>query len=72
MGGLPFRARVDEIKDWFEPDAVCSHVRILMNREGRPSGEAIAEFATREDADLAMGKNRQHLGNRYVILTPQY
>lgn len=72
MGGLPFRATVGEIKDWFEPDAVCSHVKILMNREGRPSGEAIAEFPSQEEADKAMGKNRQHLGNRYVILTAQY
>jgi RNA recognition motif-containing protein len=72
MGGLPYRATVNEIIDWFRPEAECAHVRIIMNREGRPSGEAVAEFDTKEMAEQAMVKNRQYLKDRFVILTPQY
>lgn len=72
MGGLPYRSTVNEIMDWFRPEAECAHVRIIMNREGRPSGEAIAEFASKEEADQAMTKNRKYMGQRFVILTSQY
>ncbi len=72
MGGLPFRASVREIIDWFRPESECAHVRVLMNRDGRPSGEALAEFETEELAERAMGKNKQYMGERFVILTAQY
>lgn len=71
LGGLPFRATIQEITEWFNP-AECVHVRILKNREGRPSGEAFAEFETEEMAERAMEKNREYLGDRFVILTRQY
>jgi hypothetical protein len=37
----------------------------------RPSGEAVAEFETEEDARSAMGKNRAYMGERFIVLTPQ-
>merc|ERR1712037_223499 len=72
MGGLPFKATVKEIQDWFHPEADCAHVKILLNREGRPSGEALASFETEQEAERAMVKNKEYLGERFVILTPQY
>ena len=72
MGGLPFRATTKQIMEWFQPEADCRHVRVIMNRDGRPSGEALAEFDTEEMAEAAMKKNKQYLGERFVILTPQY
>ncbi len=72
MGGLPYRATVRDIMDWFQPEAECVHVRIIMNRDGRPSGEALAEFDSVEQADQAMTKNRQYMRDRFVILTAQY
>ena len=72
MGGLPYRASVRQIMDWFQPEADCVHVRVLMNREGRPSGEALAEFESEEMAERAMGKNKKYMGDRFVILTAQY
>ncbi len=72
MGGLPYRATVRDIIDWFRPESECAHVRILMNRDGRPSGEALAEFDTRDLAEQAMTKNRQYMRDRFVILTAQY
>lgn len=72
MGGLPFKSTVEEIKDWFKPVANCVHARLLLNREGRPSGEARAEFESKEEAEKAMAKNKEYMGERFVILTPQY
>ena len=69
MSGLPFRTREPEIKDWFSQVADCHRVKILKNRENRPSGEAIAEFATKEDAQEAMKLNKEYLGERFVVLT---
>ena len=37
----------------------------------RPSGEAVAEFASEEDARAAMEKNRDYMGERFIVLTPQ-
>ena len=41
-----------------------------MNRANKPSGEAIAEFPSKEIAEAAMKMNKQYLGDRYVVLTP--
>lgn len=71
MGGLPYKATVNEIIDWFHPKANCIEVRILRGRDNRPSGEAVAEFETEEDARSAMGKNRAYMGERFIVLTPQ-
>ena len=60
------------MQDWFHPEADCAHVKILLNREGRPSGEALASFETEQEAERAMVKNKEYLGERFVILTPQY
>jgi len=70
MSGLPFRTRGAEIVDWFSPTAECQGVKILKNRENRPSGEAIASFSTKEAAEAAMKMNKEYLGERFVILTP--
>ncbi len=58
--------------DWFQPVADCSHVRVLLNREGRPSGEALAEFETEEMAKKALQKNKEYMGERFVLLIPQF
>ncbi len=50
MGGIPYRATVEEIEHFFLPEATCSSVRIMKNRDNRPSGEAIVEFDTEEEA----------------------
>merc|ERR1712038_965174 len=71
MGGLPYKATVNEIIDWFHPQANCIDVRIFRGRDNRPSGEAVAEFETEDDARAAMAKNREYMGERFIVLTPQ-
>jgi hypothetical protein len=50
MSGLPYRASVDDIIQFFLPEVTCVSARIVMNRDQRPSGEAIAEFETELEA----------------------
>jgi heterogeneous nuclear ribonucleoprotein F/H len=71
MSGLPYRLSEREIIDWFLP-LTCARVRILKNRDNKPSGEAIAEFNNEEDANNAMKKNKKYLGDRFVVLTCQW
>ena len=35
MGGLPYKATVNEIIDWFHPRANCIDVRIFRGRDNR-------------------------------------
>ena len=35
----------------------------------RPSGEAIAEFSSKVEAEAAMKMNKEYLGERFVVLT---
>lgn len=71
MGGLPYRATVNEIIDWFHPRANCIDVRILRGRDNRPNGNAIAEFETQYDAKKAMENDREYMGERYIDLQLQ-
>ena len=69
MSGLPFRASEKEIRDFFLPAAKCVSVEVILNRDGRPSGDAIASFNSKEEVEAAMEKDREHLGSRFIILT---
>ena len=61
MRGLPYRASEDEIRDFFAPVKLLA-VRILMNQDQRPSGEADVAFYSHDEASQSMSKNRQNLG----------
>ena len=39
---------------------------MMQNQEGRASGEAFVEMASPEDLDLAIKKDKQNLGKRYI------
>ena len=39
---------------------------MIMNREGRPTGDAFVEMATDEDIELALKNDRKNIGKRYV------
>jgi len=69
LHGLPYEATESDIVEFFRPVAACTNVRLLQNRNGLASGDAIANFASREDADAALGKNREYIGSRYVTLS---
>ena len=62
-----YRATEQEMKDFFLP-VQCQSIKVLLNRDLRPSGEAIASFEDEEALKQAMTKDREHLGSRFVIL----
>ena len=41
-------------------------VHFTFTREGRPSGEAFVELESDEDLKIAVKKDRETLGHRYV------
>lgn len=41
-------------------------VHFTYTREGRPSGEAFVEMETEEDLKIAVKKDRETMGHRYV------
>ena len=69
MSGLPFKATEKEMKEFFLPEAKCLSVKVILNRDGRPSGDAIASFEDKEAVEAALKKDREHLGSRFVVLS---
>ncbi|RDY10439.1 Heterogeneous nuclear ribonucleoprotein F, partial [Mucuna pruriens] len=71
LRGLPFSASKDDIMEFFKDFGLSEDsTHIIMNSEGRPSGEAYVEFASAEDSKAAMVKDRMTLGSRYIELFP--
>ncbi|XP_060526446.1 heterogeneous nuclear ribonucleoprotein H-like [Cylas formicarius] len=69
MRGLPWSATVDDIVKFFGDCKVLGGkegVHLTSSREGRPSGEAFVEFEDAEDLNMALQKDRAHIGNRYI------
>ena len=69
MSGVPFRATEQELKDFFRGGDEPVRVKVILNRDGRPSGDALAEFDSEEAVQKAMLKDRDSMGSRYVVLT---
>ena len=44
MSGVPFRSTEQELRDFFRGAADPVRVKVILNRDGRPSGDALAEF----------------------------
>lgn len=67
LKGLPYSATEEQIREFFR-DFSVTRVAFVYEPDGRPSGLAFAEFATKEDAIQALSKNGEYLGSRYVRL----
>ncbi|XP_053200270.1 heterogeneous nuclear ribonucleoprotein F-like isoform X1 [Panonychus citri] len=67
MRGLPYKATEEDIEKFFSPYVPIS-IGILFDNLGRPSGEADVEFATHEEANMAMSKNKSNMELRYIEL----
>ncbi|XP_060935032.1 heterogeneous nuclear ribonucleoprotein H-like [Limanda limanda] len=71
--GLPWSCSVDEVQRFFS-EADCKvinnggggGIHFTYTREGRPSGEAFVELETEEDLKIAVKKDRETMGHRYV------
>jgi heterogeneous nuclear ribonucleoprotein F/H len=67
MRGLPYKATENDIYNFFSPlNPVRIHIEI--GPDGRVTGEADVEFATHEEAEAAMSKDRANMQHRYIEL----
>jgi len=67
--GLPWSASEGEIEDFFggaEGGVVEGGVRIIKNKNGRPSGVAYVEFESPEHTRQGLAKNNTYMGSRYI------
>ncbi|CAA3028264.1 heterogeneous nuclear ribonucleo F [Olea europaea subsp. europaea] len=71
LRGLPYTASKEDIMDFFRDFVLSeSKIHMIVNSEGRPTGEAFVEFASAEDSKAAMSKDRMTLKYRYIELFP--
>lgn len=67
LRGLPFEATKHEIAQFFSGIEIAPYgITITMDQDGRPSGEAYVEFASSEDREKALEKNKEKIGRRYI------
>jgi len=67
LRGLPYKVSERDIADWLAEAADPEDVIIIMDRRGRPSGEADAIFPTRKEAmKVVTQMHRRDMGHRYV------
>ncbi|CAG9818032.1 unnamed protein product [Phaedon cochleariae] len=69
LRGLPWSATPDEILKFFSDCRIVggkSGIHMTTSRDGRPSGEAFIELEDAEDLEIAVSKDREHMGNRYI------
>ncbi|CAH1992733.1 unnamed protein product [Acanthoscelides obtectus] len=69
LRGLPWSATEEDIEKFFSDCKILGGkegVHLTASREGRPSGECFVELEDAEDLELALAKDRDHIGNRYI------
>ncbi|RXN07304.1 heterogeneous nuclear ribonucleo H-like protein [Labeo rohita] len=67
--GLPWSCSVEEVSRFFSGCKIGNNgtaIHFTYTREGRPSGEAFVELESEEDLKIAIKKDRETMGHRYV------
>jgi len=65
--GLPFAATEQDLMVFFMQAGVSPiGIQLLMNAQGRKSGDGFVQFEKPDDAKRGMVMHRQQLGSRYV------
>lgn len=67
MRGLPYVVTKEQIIEFFSP-VVPVDVSIEVLREGKRTGNANVDFATEEDVNEALRKDREKIDSRYIEL----
>jgi len=69
MRGLPYECADDDISSFFNGLQIADNgISIIEDQHGRSMGYAYVEFTSMYDADLAMKKDRETMGSRYIEL----
>ncbi|CAH8581701.1 unnamed protein product [Heterobilharzia americana] len=67
MRGLPYAATREDIDRFLAP-LQAVNIRMRFNAANRPTGEAVVDFASHDEAKEAMKKDREKIGSRYIEL----
>ncbi|CAM9720101.1 unnamed protein product [Ascophyllum nodosum] len=71
MRGLPFEATKAQIRTFFGDISVKdTDIFIVTRPDGKASGEAFVLFASEADAERALTKDKEKLGDRWIDLFP--
>ncbi|CAD7675767.1 unnamed protein product [Nyctereutes procyonoides] len=67
LRGLPFGCSKEEIVQFFQGlEIVPNGITLTMDYQGRSTGEAFVQFASKEIAENALGKHKERIGHRYI------
>ena len=61
MRGLPFESTEADVRQFFAPFRLVD-VRLLYEESGRPKGECDVDLANHADAEAAMLKDKENMG----------
>ena len=67
MRGLPFKVKEKHIKDFFAPLRLLD-IRMIENKEGKPTGCAFVDFGSENDIKQALKRDRDCIQGRYIEL----
>ncbi|XP_053547819.1 heterogeneous nuclear ribonucleoprotein H3 [Bombina bombina] len=67
LRGLPFGCSKEEIVQFFSGLRIVPNgITMTMDYQGRSTGEAFVQFASKEIAEKALGKHKERIGHRYI------
>ncbi|XP_078499332.1 heterogeneous nuclear ribonucleoprotein H3 isoform X1 [Lissotriton helveticus] len=67
LRGLPFGCSKEEIVQFFAGLRIVPNgITLTMDYQGRSTGEAFVQFASKEIAEKALGKHKERIGHRYI------
>jgi hypothetical protein len=66
MLGLPFKATEHDIQEFFAPISI-GEIRLITNKEERPSGRAFVDFSSNEDLQEALKRDKDYMGKEMSL-----
>ncbi|XP_026149053.1 heterogeneous nuclear ribonucleoprotein H3 isoform X2 [Mastacembelus armatus] len=67
LRGLPFGCSKEEIVQFFSGLRIVPNgITLPVDYQGRSTGEAFVQFASKEIAEKALGKHKERIGHRYI------
>ncbi|XP_028298875.1 heterogeneous nuclear ribonucleoprotein H3 [Gouania willdenowi] len=67
LRGLPFGCSKEEIVQFFSGLRIVPNgISLPVDYQGRSTGEAFVQFASKEIAEKALGKHKERIGHRYI------
>uniref|UniRef100_A0A672TKA0 Epithelial splicing regulatory protein 2 n=1 Tax=Strigops habroptila TaxID=2489341 RepID=A0A672TKA0_STRHB len=65
--GLPWQSSDQDIARFFKGLNIAKGgVALCLNAQGRRNGEALVQFVSSEQRDLALERHKHHMGSRYI------